>query len=576
RMASEYLVASKRHNNWDFNAGLGWGRMGSAQTLGNPFGLLGNHFKKNRPADGQAPNGPADWFTGKDMGLFAGVSYDTPWVEGLTLSAEWGADRYIAERAAFDFNAPAPWALGVHYAPKPWVSFSTALVGGEKIMASLTLQNALARWPGKLFKKDQQTHEPLHPHRTPVSAPADMESAAKRGDINLYNTSTTATRAQTTLDIPPFYSTPRTVGLALPYISNHAGETVEGLEIRPVYMGLTGPLIRMNRRNVTNALGHHNGSPQEIWHSTEFEPASTPENALLTGNRSYNTHHDLRLALDQQLSLSEDDHGVLFRTAALIEQTTSISDGRHGALLGGMGLRINLAHNLDHLDQYRPPAALPIRSNVADFANTRLGLDRAYFGYTRTIKRDLHMAIAAGYLEEMYAGLGNDILYRPFGSTWAIGAEGWLALKRDPSTSMNMGLNGDRVFTGHLKAYYEFPNTSTTLEGRIGRYLNEDIGATIAVNQSFDHGLQLRGHLTATNQQDQDIFGDNSNLYAGLSMTLPLGNVPLLPQNSIMRVQAAPLGRDNGQALDSPVDLYSMTEPLSYRHIAQNWNDILD
>lgn len=570
-MASEYLVASKRYQDWDFSAGLGWGRMGSAGQIKNPLSLFGSHFKKNRSSDGENPNGPDDWFTDRDIGLFAGVSYDTPWVEGLTLSAEWGADRYYAERNRFGYDAPAPWSLGVHYTPTPWINLSTGLVGGEKIMASLTLQNALKKWPGKLFKRDQQIEEPLRPYRTHLNAPADMEIAAERSDLTLYDTTTTPTRVQTRLDLPPFYSTPRAVGLALPYISNHAGDSIEGLEVRPVYRGLNGPLLRLNRRNVTNAMGHHSGSPQEIWHSAEFNPDPTDE-PLEQGRKNKATHHALRLVLDQQLSLSEDDHGVLTRTSALLEGQSSTSYG----LLGGMGLRINLAHNLGHLQQYRPPAALPVRSNIDAFADTRLALDRAYVGYARTLSPDLHAAITAGYLEEMYAGAGGDILYRPFGQTWALGAEAFLALKRDPYSNLHMGLNGDRVLTGHFKAYYEFPDTSTTLEARLGRYLNEDIGGTLALNQEFDHGLKVRGHITATNKDDTDIFGDRTHLYAGLSMTLPLGNIPLVPQNSLLRVNAGSLGRDNGQSLDSPIDLYTMTEPLSYRHIAQNWNDILD
>lgn len=160
RMAGEYLVASKRFENWDISGGIGWGRYGSAHHIGNPLGTFGSHFKKRCDLDGEEPNGPEDWFTDKDVGLFAGIEYSTPWIEGLSLSAEYGADRYLAEKAAFSFDAPAPWALGVHYSPQPWINISTALVGGEKIMASLTLQNALSKWPGKLFKRDRQVHEP--------------------------------------------------------------------------------------------------------------------------------------------------------------------------------------------------------------------------------------------------------------------------------------------------------------------------------------------------------------------------------------------------------------------------------
>lgn len=571
RMAGEYLVASKRHENWDFSAGLGWGRMGSNGQIGNPLGFLGGHFQKKRWTDGADPNGPEDWFTGDDIGVFAGFEYSAPWADGLSLSAEWGADRYTAERAAFGFDAPAPWALGVHYSPQPWINLSTALVGGEKIMAALTLQNALPKWPGKFFKKDKLTHEPLRPYRTGITEPAAMERAAERSGLRLHHTSASYTRAQTTLEIPQQLTTPQAIGLALPYMSNHAGETVEGLEIRPVYMGLTGPLIRVNRRDITQALGHRAGSPQEIWRNAEFNPESTDE-LTLHGRGKSGYDHSLRLLLDQQISLSEEDHGLLRRTAVVVSGISSSSFG----LLGGMGLRINLAHNLGHLASYRAPSLLPVRSDVADFADTRLALDHAYLGFARSISPDLHAAVAAGYLEEMYSGAGGDILYRPYGKTWAVGAEGWLAFKRAPRTAMNMSVSGDRVFTGHVKAYYEFPDTNTTAEARFGRYLNEDIGGTLALNQRFDHGLNVRGFVTATDRSDLDVFGGSTHLFAGLEVSLPLGNLPVVPQNSALRLSAAPFGRDNGQSLQNPVDLYSLSEPLSYRHIARHWNDIVD
>lgn len=575
RMAGEYLVASKRHENWDFSAGLGWGRLGgnggSAGQIGNPLGIFGNHFKKKRALDGEEPNTPDHWFTDDDIGVFAGIEYTTPWVDGLSFSAEWGADRYVAERAAFDFDAPAPWALGIHYSPRPWVNVSTALVGGEKIMAALTLQNALSKWPGKFFKKDDIAREPLRPYRTGITEPSEMERAAERTGLILHHTAASYTRAQTTLEIPQELTTPHAIGLALPYMSNHAGETVEGLEVRPVYMGLKGPLIRLNRRDITQAMGHQSGSPQEIWRNAEFNPESNDE-LTLHGSEKSGYNHNMRLLLDQQISLSEEDHGILRRTSLVVGSVSSSDFG----LLGGMGLRINLAHNLGHLDNYRVPAMLPVRSDVADFADTRIALDHAYLGFARSLSPDLHAAVAAGYLEEMYNGLGGDILYRPYGKTWAIGAEGWLAFKRDPHAPLNMGLSGDRVFTGHVKAYYEFSDTDTTAEARFGRYLNEDIGATVALNQRFDHGLNMRGFVTATNQSDFDVLGGNTNLYAGLELSLPLGNLPVIPQNSALRVKAAPFGRDNGQTLDNPVDLYNLSEPLSYRHIARHWNDILD
>lgn len=403
-----------------------------------------------------------------------------------------------------------------------------------------------------------------------MNLPAEMELSAERSDVILHDTQASYTRAQGHLEIPSNLSTPQAMGLALPHINNHAGETIEALEVRPTYKGLKGPLIRINRRDITQTLGHQSGSPQEIWRNIEWNP-DEPDDMTLSGRQKTTYDRDIRLILDQQVSLSEEDHGILRRTSILLDGQSASSFG----LIGGMGLRLNLSDNLGHLDEYRFASPLPVRSNVADFADNRVGLEHAYGGFARSLTPDLHIATAAGYLEEMYAGFGGDILYRPFRSTWAIGAEGWLALKRDPYTSLNMGLSGDRVFTGHLKAYYEFPETDTTAEARIGRYLNEDIGGTLVLNQRFAHGLNVRGFVTATDQSDFDVFGGTTNLYAGLELTMPIGNIPVIPQNTSLRIKAAPFGRDTGQAIENPVDLYSMTEPLSYRHISEYWNDVV-
>ena len=172
--------------------------------------------------------------------------------------------------------------------------------------------------------------------------------------------------------------------------------------------------------------------------------------------------------------------------------------------------------------------------------------------------------------------MGGEVLYRPFGKTFAIGAEGWWALKRDPYTDLNLGLNGDRLLTGHLQAWYEIPGTNMTLQARVGRYLAEDLGATLALKHRFDNGATLEAFATATDQADFDVFGSQTHLFSGLKMRLPLGNIPHLPVSSDIRIKVEPFGRDTGQSIDTPMPLYELTEPLSYRHIANNWNSIIE
>ncbi|MFN3828131.1 MAG: YjbH domain-containing protein [Micavibrio sp.] len=538
RLAGEYLVASKRFANWDVSAGMGWGRMGSAHQIGNPLGVFGKHFKEDRDIDGQNPNAPHDWFTGSDVGLFAGVEYTVPWVEGLSASAEWGADRYLPETASFDYNKPAPWALGLHYSPLSWLNMTAAWVGGEKILAALTFKNNIKSWPHALFKKDKE--------QKPVQAP-DAGNATKW------------------LSVPARLNTPQAIGYSLETEEETPAE--QGVyDIRPTTHGLQGPLIRMNRRTADHTFKDHNGSPQEIWHDTIFNPDEAVE-----GQKPLLADYEAGLILDQQISLAEEDQGLIYRTSGL----GYIKGYSAYGLMGGMGLRLNMSDNLDSLDQYRVRPDHPVRADIADYTNNIITLDHAYIGMARSLSPSWHMAAAAGYLEEMYGGIGGDILYRPFSSRWALGIEGWYVRKRAAGHYMNTSFKDDPRFTGHIKAYYEFEDQDMTAEARMGRYLDGDVGATVALTQRFAQGLALRGFTTVTNESDDDIFGGKTNLYGGLALTLPLGDVPYIPQNTSTRIKVAPFGREKGQTLENPIDIYAMSEPLSYRHIAHYWQDIV-
>ncbi len=110
RLAGEYMVATKRVWDLDWNLGAGWGRLGRDRALPNPFG------KDDTARDaGLGSAGPRHWLRGKRLGLFGGVNYaiaDTPW----TLQLEYDPDDFRNEQLAGDGVAKRiPANLGVHY-----------------------------------------------------------------------------------------------------------------------------------------------------------------------------------------------------------------------------------------------------------------------------------------------------------------------------------------------------------------------------------------------------------------------------------------------------------------------------
>lgn len=573
RTASEYISLSKRYRNLDFTGGMAWGRLGSAAHMKNPFAIFGNHFDQQRDLSSEEPNSSEDWFTGEDVGFFAGVEYFTP-VKGLSAKADWGADRYIVEKTETDFDPPSPWSVGVNYKPTPWSDFGIGLIGGEKIMGQLSLHNPILNWPGETKKtsKTGLSHtKPVKMKRIQSASLQNIQGSAQRDGISI--TAQTKQGAQKSFDLnmKEKIESPYQIGRAARHALDRSAAEITEITIRPKVYGLEGPYISLNRRDLENALSpSRRGSSEEIWYSASFETAREDKSDIYEA--STGTSRSFRLFFDQDISLTEEDSGILYRSSAVLSTTQQINKN----LIFGSALRLNLTDNLDRINDIRPRALLPVRSNVDEFADNGLGLDQMYIGWTSTLRPNLYFAATAGYLEEMYGGLGGEILYRPFGKTYAIGAEAYQVFKRDPLQSLNSGLTGDSLLTGFINAYYELPNTQTTIKAQVGRYLAEDIGGTLTLQQNFQNGSRIEAFVTATDQADFDLFGSTTHLYSGLKVNLPIGNIPYIPEGSEIRLDTSQFGRDTGQRLEKPIDLYDLTETLSYRHLADHWSEILD
>ena len=299
RMAGEYIAASKRYKDFDFTAGLGWGRFGTANHIDNPFKAISSHFGKARLIDGENASGPEDWFTGEHVGAFAGIEYFTP-IKGLSLKADWGADRYSAETNAFDYNKAPPWALGLSYSPADWLQTSLGIQGAEKIMARVNLKSGMQNWPFKPSRRRQEK----------IMSPFSKEH--KKAPLK-YNEN----NAQASIYLSPYKTTPEQLQTTSVNIINQASSDLKTITLKPRSYNLHGPIISLNRHDLETALGNNQGSAEEIWNNADIIadqyislwPKITPKADLRPKH--------FRLILDNQVSLSEDDHGTLYRTSLL-------------------------------------------------------------------------------------------------------------------------------------------------------------------------------------------------------------------------------------------------------------------
>lgn len=546
RMASEYITLSKRFNNFDLTGGIAWGRLGSAGHIKNPLSKISKHFDKPRTYGALQQQSMEDWFTGEDVGFFGGGEYHTQ-LKGLSIKADYGANDYIGEQQAIaGFDAPAPWSFSLNYKPWELTNISVGTLGGEKIMANFSTQHKIYNWFGQSAQKTTAT---------PLAYPRLQN---KNGSSN------------SILSLSAYDLVGKQIGEAARKIANNTAAINETLSIALEHKGLKGPTVTLIRRDLENAVSHNNGSPEEIWHDTII---STKKNLSFKNTKHKKRSQFFRFIFDTDVSFTEIDTGTLYRNSLRAEGQKSLP---LGFTIGG-GARINLANNLHELKTYRPPVDTPIRSDVSNFANNkRFTLDTLYLSWLKNISDSTYVSLNAGYLEEMFAGYGGEVLYRPFGKTFAIGTEGWRVRKRDPFSSLHKKFSDKETFTGHLNLFYEVPKTNFTLYGKVGRYLKKDFGATLGLDTHFDNGATLKSFATVTKEKRANILNNSTYLYGKIQLSLPFGSIPFIPNGSEFRLNSAPIAQDTGQALSHPLPLYEVTEPISYRTLSHSWNSLLD
>ncbi|OYY59095.1 MAG: hypothetical protein B7X83_02215 [Polynucleobacter sp. 17-46-58] len=140
--SGEYVVASKRHNNFDFTAGMGWGQLGTRNNVTNPFvtAFGQNYATRDAAVVGQGGTANQQYFHGT-AALFGGVQYHTPW-ENVVLKAEVDGNNY--QQLPFGNALPIKsiFNFGATYQTKN-ADFTIGVLGNSQAMFTVSLHERL-------------------------------------------------------------------------------------------------------------------------------------------------------------------------------------------------------------------------------------------------------------------------------------------------------------------------------------------------------------------------------------------------------------------------------------------------
>ena len=541
--AGEYVVATKSlPGDLSATLGLGWGRFAGVDGFDNP---LGSAFV-DRPARDFGAGGEVslDAFFHGDAAVFGGLRW-TP-NDRFDLALEYSSDAYPYEDGVA-FDRRSPWNVGLTYALRPNLRVSAQYLYGAELGTQLTY-----------------VINPLQPPfgnglgvpGAPGGRTPDLATALHAEGLVLRAFRLDGPRAYVVIENTVFASSAQALGRATRLLAGQLPDTVLVFHISLVQNSLAGDAVVIDRA---------------AWHQDEFAsdgglgfrqtvafagPAVgdpvRPAKRFSWGVSPYLTPNlfdpddplraDVGLALDGRWQLTQ---GVVFagtvrqKVAGNLDQATRMSDSV--------------------LPRVRSDFALYDREGDADIADLTL----AWYAQPAP---EVTTRLTFGLLEPMFAGASAEVLWRPTGRKWALGAEINQLQQRD--FDGDVGLLDYEVTSGHASLYWE-GDAGYGAQLDMGRYLAGDWGGTLTLSRRFANGWMLGAFATLTDVPF-DEFGEGS-FDKGIVVTVPLSWISGQPRRDALTRTIRPVTRDGGARVFVQDRLYEVTRPLTARTIDDTW-----
>jgi hypothetical protein len=552
--SSESVVTSKRFGPIDASFGLAWGYMGNRGDIRNPFSILSEKFD-TRPgrASGEAVGNfnSHDYFRGR-AAFFGGISYQTPW-QPLLLKLEYEGNDYKHE--AFKNNQPqrTPINVGAVYRLNRNVDLSLALERGRAAMFGFTLHANLAQGTGptKLLDPPLPARATTPPTQAPqqVDWPAVSRQLRDNAGIEVSKITRRGSEVLVTGEQQRYFYPAKALGRSARVLDNQLAPGTDWYTVVSTNAGMPIVATSVHRQRFDDLLDYNIDLPAFRRSVEQNAPLPQREEVLYqaTPKKFSGT-----LALGYAQSLGGPDAFILYQVYANYDANFHFSPN----LWWSGNFSANLLNNYDHF-KYDAPSKLPrVRTYVREYlTSSRLTMPVFQLTASRRLGTDLYGLLYGGMLESMYGGVGGEVLYRPMGERWAIGADAnWV---KQRGFDQDFSFRKYHVATGHVTGYFNLGYKDVTLALSYGRYLAGDRGTTIDVSREFSNGVRMGAYATFTNVSSEQ-FGEGS-FDKGIYLSIPFDLMLPSSHTGNANILWQPLLRDGGARLGKRYNLYDLT-----------------
>ena len=628
---SEYFVGSYHWYDLDFSFGLAWGRLGSGGNIHNPFTVLSsrhfdiNRYQENTSSTSAGGTGINRLFTGATIGPFGGLEWNTP-IRGLALRLEYDGNDYQHEGLADNQRQDSPINVGFAYRGVKGVDMGVAFERGNMVMARFAIYTNFQELRG-LLKSADPAPVLLRPIRSTVvdqlksatasgnEAPAlpveASATAAASAEVSPSVAGIAAARVTSTV-LPttgPSSEERRDFVLKLKEALKQQGFTLIAVDyddfLKEVHVWLNQDKYRNPARAVgrtARVLGA--SAPAEVSKFTlvfvdqgmenyraevyrdnfdtaarENDPDAALSSIVLEGPGSgfssaeyFDATRVPKLSWDMGPAIRQSVGGpdtfyagqLYWKVAGAVAVTDNIN------ITSAAGF--NIINNFDQI-KLQSNSTLPhVRSDIVKYLQQGSdGLINLEADYTWSPYPDWYHRVSLGIFEEMYGGVATELLYRPYGRSWALAFD--INRVKQRGYDEMFDFLPYTVTTGHATLYYKpgYYNLLFKLSG--GQYLAGDRGGTIDVSREFDSGVRIGIFATKTNISAAQ-FGEGS-FDKGVYIVLPLDLFFAKSTRREAGFTFRPLTRDGGQMVYDGPELYETIRGNQPSDFARGASDLL-
>ena len=573
--SGEYIVASKMYRGFDVSIGMGFGTLSGGSSVSNPFYKLSDRFRTRSIEGGKGGEFSINSFFGGEASLFAGLEYYVPFMHGARLKVEYDSINYREEGLVkiFDdvdsrFNFGFVLPLSRSFAVK------AAITRGNQFNFGFSYSGFMRDRDPVIPKNDPYTSVPLSRNVQNVTAKSDelLYKAALKylNERQFYLQTAKIEDAELSVSFSQskYHNYAMASGRVFRTLDEIAPDSIDTITLTNVNAENDLFTLEINRK----AFKRYEQLEQtdlllvdtKIYSNSE-ESADHPFRPTVNFPvLFYKFSPDLRYQLGGPDGFFFGDLAIALHSETIFRKNINLT----------FKARAGIYDNMDDLKLASDSVLPRVRTDIVKYLQSSkdANISRFQLNVFGNPRNSIYTKFSAGILEDMFVGYGGEVLFRPFTSMFAIGAEVWRVQQRD--YEMLFGLKDYQTTTGHITGYLNHPGTGILFKLSGGRYLAEDSGLTFDFSRMFKSGMQVGAWFSKTDISAEE-FGEGS-FDKGFYFNFPIDAFFTKYNRGYTTFGLRPLTRDGAARLAPGYHLYGVTDQASIFNITKDWETIYD